>query len=623
MKGLPAVFNIPLLGLIALLLTACQSDTAKDVTSLVLTSTMQELDASYPQRFATITATARDSEGNLLRNATIEFSTSLGSFSDTSLVRNANATTSRGNANGVGEGQASVKLYPATDAGTANVTAFVNGYSQTLTVAITGTVVIPQPQAPASVAIAVSDRALMVAGVNGDDSALITIRLLQSNGETAQDAPAGVNNIRVSLISKTGGGEYISGQNAAEELVQNEDSLLINSRNGTASLTLNAGTLPGVAELQAEALKADGSSYSPAIITTLSAISIASGPAHSIAVSYPSQNAITDMGNGIYRRLGGLLVTDRYGNKVSDGTVVNLGVLDSVILSNTAPVINYGFASSIADGNATTSAGINTLSDPSNSLFTSANIIRNNSARYIEQSDRVLLLNAQAADKTRFVSTRPQQLSELVVTRPYTDDATSLQYIVGAALLGAQVSGVDADKDELVSGQAVTVDGNATFYLTYPANRNTILTGCLDPLIDTRQQPLGSSQVWLIATVNNTDATTLNNQGCFSAMSDLQLINLSGTSNLSGSANITLQALDATDIELPFMPVNSSVSYSANTGGLTVSVGNCQDRADNRTNLVGQCNLPVQVNGGVSGDSAVLTLSIGESTSVLINVVIP
>jgi hypothetical protein len=623
MKGLPAVFNIPLLGLIALLLTACQSDTAKDVTSLVLTSTMQELDASYPQRFATITATARDSEGNLLRNATIEFSTSLGSFSDTSLVRNANATTSRGDANGVGEGQASVKLYPATDAGTANVTAFVNGYSQTLTVAITGTVVIPQPQAPASVAIAVSDRALMVAGVNGDDSALITIRLLQSNGETAQDAPAGVNNIRVSLISKTGGGEYISGQNAAEELVQNEDSLLINSRNGTASLTLNAGTLPGVAELQAEALKADGSSYSPAIITTLSAISIASGPAHSIAVSYPSQNAITDMGNGIYRRLGGLLVTDRYGNKVSDGTVVNLGVLDSVILSNTAPVINYGFASSIADGNATTSAGINTLSDPSNSLFTSANIIRNNSARYIEQSDRVLLLNAQAADKTRFVSTRPQQLSELVVTRPYTADATSLQYIVGAALLGAQVSGVDADKDELVSGQAVTVDGNATFYLTYPANRNTILTGCLDPLIDTRQQPLGSSQVWLIATVNNTDATTLNNQGCFSAMSDLQLINLSGTSNLSGSANITLQALDATDIELPFMPVNSSVSYSANTGGLTVSVGNCQDRADNRTNLVGQCNLPVQVNGGVSGDSAVLTLSIGESTSVLINVVIP
>src|SRR5690606_25908691 len=127
--------------------------------------------------FATITATARDSEGNLLRNATIEFSTSLGSFSDTSLVRNANATTSRGDANGVGEGQASVKLYPATDAGTANVTAFVNGYSQTLTVAITGTVVIPQPQAPASVAIAVSDRALMVAGVNGDDSALITIRL--------------------------------------------------------------------------------------------------------------------------------------------------------------------------------------------------------------------------------------------------------------------------------------------------------------------------------------------------------------------------------------------------------------------------------------------------------------
>lgn len=623
MKGLPAVFHIPLLGLLALLLTACQSDTAKDVTSVVLTSSMQQLDASYPQRFATITATARDSEGNLLRNATIEFSTSLGSFSDSSVVRNAKATTSRGDANGVGEGQASVKLYPAADAGTANVTAFVNGYSQTLSVEITGAPVIPQPQAPASVAVAVSNKALMVAGVNGDDSAQITIRLLQSNGEIAQDAPAGVNNIKVSLVSKPGGGEFISGQNADEELLQNEESLLINSRNGVASLTLNAGTLPGVVELQAEALQADGTSYSPAIVTTLSAVSIASGPAHSIAVSYPSQNAITDMGNGIYRRLGGLLVTDRYGNKVSDGTVVNLGILDSVILSNTAPVINYGFASSIADGNAVTSAGVSTLSDPSNSLFTSANITRNNSARYIQQSDRVLLLNAQAADKSRFVSTAPQQVSELVVTRPYTEDAASLQYLVGAALLGAQVSGVDPSKDELVSGQAVTVDGNATFYLTYPANRDTILTGCLNPQIDTRHQPLGSSQVWLIASVSNTDATTLNNQGCFSAMSDFQLVNLTGTNSLSDSANIRLQALDASDIELPFMPVTSSVSYTVNAGGLTLTVGNCEGRADNRTNLAGQCNLPVQINGGVSGDSAVLTLSIGQNASVLINVVIP
>lgn len=623
MKGVPALFHIPLLGVMALLLIACQSDTAKDVTSLVLTSSVSELDATYPQRFATITATARDSEGNLLRNATIEFSTNLGSFSDSSVVRNANATTSRGDASGIGEGQASVKLYPGADAGTANVTAFVNGYSQTLTVAITGAAVIPQPQAPTSVAIAVSNKALMVAGVNGDDSTVITIRLLQSNGETAQDAPVGVNNIRVSLLNNTGGGEFIRGQNAAEELLQNEDSLLINSRNGVANLTLNAGTLPGVVELQTEALQADGSSYSPAIVTTLSAVSIASGPAHSIAVSYPSQNAITDMGNGIYRRLGGLLVTDRYGNKVSDGTVVNLGILDSVILSNTTPVINYGFASSIADGNATTSAGVSTLSDPTNSLFTSATIIRNNSARYIEQSDRVLLLNGQAADKTRFVSTTPQQASELMVTRPYTEDATGLQYIVGAALLGVQVSGVDASKDALVSGQAVTVDGNATFYLTYPANRDTILTGCIDPLIDTRQQPVGSSQVWLIASVSNTGATTLNNQGCFSAMSDLQLINLTGSSNLSESGNIRLQALDASDIELPFMPVTSSVSYSVNTGGLTVMAGNCENRADKRTNLNGQCNLPVQISGGVSGDSAVLTLSIGLNAAVLINIVIP
>lgn len=623
MKGFPAVLKIAVFSSLAFMLLACQSDTAKNVTTLTLSSSDVTLDTAFPQRFATVTATARDSEGNLLRNATIEFNTDLGSFSDSSLSRSAKATTSRGDASGDGEGQAKVRLYPAADAGTATVTAYVNGYSQSIALTITGTPTTIQPQAPAGIAVNVAEKALLVAGVGGSDSSSVTLRLLQNNGDPAQDAAEGVDNLQVSFISQPGGGEYLTGQNAANEVVQSDNGIRINSRNGTAVLTLNAGTLPGVVELQAEALDNNGNSYSPAVITTVSAVSIASGPAHSIAVSYPTQDAITDLGNGIYRRIGGLLVTDRYGNKVSDGTVVNLGVLDSVILSNTAPVINYGFASSIAGNTAATTADTGVLSDAANSLFSSAYITRNNSQRFIEQSDRVLILNAQAADKSRFVAAKPQQVSELSVNLPYTNSATELSYIVGASLLGAQVSGVDPDKTELVSGQAVTVDGNATFYLTYPANRHTILTGCIDPLIDTRHQPAGSAQVWLVAGVSNSGATTVNNQACFSAMRELKLLNLSGNSNLSESANVLLQALDATDIELPFLNINATVNYSKNDGGLNVAVANCQSRADKRTNLQGQCNLPVLISGGASGDSAELSLSIGQDTPLQISIKIP
>jgi hypothetical protein len=185
------------------------------------------------------------------------------------------------------------------------------------------------------------------------------------------------------------------------------------------------------------------------------------------------------MGNGTYRREGGLLVTDRYGNPVADGTVINLGVIDSVLLSNRAPQINYGFGSSIIDGNASTTANSAVFTDQSNSLFQSAVITRNNTNRFIEAQDRVLIFNAQAEDKNRFVAALPNQASSVTVNKNYLNTETGLEYLIGASLLGMQVAGVDPAKEGLVSGQAVTQDGAASFYLTYPANQDTILTSCI------------------------------------------------------------------------------------------------------------------------------------------------
>lgn len=624
MTVLPRFLSTLLSILPLLFLTACGSDKTEDATAVTVSASSTILDIGFPERFTTISATVRDADGELLRNATVQFGTNLGSFSATEVVTNTTAETGRGGSNDAGNGVAAVRLYPGQSAGDATVTVYVNGVQATTTITITGTPVEPERPVPASISIAASERAIFVAGVGQMESSTITVRLLTSTGGAAQDAPAGVNNVRVSFITQPNGGELLFGTQASGQLVQHDKTVDVATSNGVATLTLSSGRLPGVVELKAEALNSDGTSYSPEIQATTSALSIASGPTHSIVLSYPRENAIQDMGNGIYRRIGGLLATDRYGNPVADGTVVNLGVIDSVLLSNRAPQINYGFSSTVVDGNASTTANSALLTDLSNALFKSAVLTRNNTSRFIEAQDRVLILNAQAADKSRFVAALPDQNSSLSTNKAYVNTASQLEYMVGASLLGAQISGVDPAKEALVSGQAVTTDGAATFYLTYPANQNTIRAGCVDPDVETRFLPQGSAQVWVVAEASGSSATTIDNQECFSSISPTTITETTGQSAINGSAMLQLEVEDASSIRLPFMNISASVSYgSTNTGALLVTVGNCNSGTNKRTNTSGLCSLPINVSGGNSTDTATVSLSTTESNTLTISVSIP
>lgn len=624
MTVLPRFLSTLLSILPLLFLTACGSDKTEDATAVTVSASSTSLDIGFPERFTTISATIRDADGELLRNATVQFGTNLGSFSATEVVTNTTAETGRGGSNDAGNGVAAVRLYPGQSAGSATVTAYVNGVQATTAITIGGTAVEPERPVPASISITASERAIFVAGVGQRESSTITVRLLTSTGGTAQDAPAGVNNVRVSFVTQPNGGELLFGTQASGQLVQHNKAVNVATSNGVATLTLSSGQLPGVIELTAEALNTDGTSYSPAIQATISALSIASGPTHSIVLSYPRENAIEDMGNGIYRRVGGLLATDRYGNPVADGTVVNLGVIDSVLLSNRAPQINYGFSNTVVDGNASTTMNSALLTDLSNALFKSAVITRNNTSRYIEVQDRVLILNAQATDKSRFVAALPDENSNLTTNKAYINTASQLEYLVGASLLGAQISGVDPAKEALVSGQAVTTDGAATFYLTYPANQNTIRAGCVDPDVETRFLPQGSAQVWVVAEASGSSATTIDNQECFSSISPTTITETTGQSAINGSAMLQLEVEDASSIRLPFMNISASVSYgSTNTGALLVTVGNCNSGTNKRTNTSGLCSLPINVSGGNSTDTATVSLSTTESNTLTISVSIP
>lgn len=611
-------FMVPLL-----LLSACGgTDTTEDATALRISASTTTLDIGYPERFTIISATVTDNDGELLRNATVQFNTTLGSFSATEGVTRTSAETGRGGSNDAGNGVAAVRLYPGQTAGPATVTAYVNGVQASIELTITGTTPEPVRPVPASLSISASERAIYVSGVGQMESSTITVRLLTSNGGPAQDAPAGINNVRLSFVTQPNGGEFLLGTQASGQLVQNAKTLEAATTNGVATFTLNSGRLPGVVELMAEALDNTGASYSPALQTQASVLSIASGPAHSIVFSYPVLDAIQDMGNGSYRREGGLLVTDRYGNPVADGTVINLGVIDSVLLSNRAPQINYGFTSTVIDGRAATAANSALLTDLSNALFRSAVITRNNTSRYIEAQDRVLLFNAQAQDKSRFVSAVPEQASSLTVNKAYQHTETQLQYVIGASLLGTQVAGTDPNKADLVSGQAVTKDGAASFYLTYPANRNSILTGCLPASLDSRYSPRGSAQVFVIAEASGSSATTIDDKACFSYISPATIH--SGIKAISGDTLLDLEVKDKALVLLPFLDFEASVSYdSTNSGILQVSVGTCLNTGLLQTDINGQCQLQIRSSGGNSGDTATVNLAVKDGTPLTIQVTVP
>jgi len=123
-----------LCGWMLLGLLACSSDRTDEATALNLTTSGSSLDIEFPDRFITLTATVTDSDSDVLSNASVQFSTSLGSFSATTAQSSVTVRTNNGGNRGI----ATAKLYPGAVSGTATITAYINGVQQTLNVTING-----------------------------------------------------------------------------------------------------------------------------------------------------------------------------------------------------------------------------------------------------------------------------------------------------------------------------------------------------------------------------------------------------------------------------------------------------------------------------------------------------
>lgn len=372
-----------------------------------------------------------------------------------------------------------------------------------------------------------------------------------------------------------------------------------------------------------------------------SGVSNQAGPAATITLSAAQVDAIENLGGGIYSWQGAAIVTDIDGRPVPDGTIVNLTVIDSIIargfidstdslsgstLSDDIPFLSDQDVSDWNNGDA--------VAATSTTNFLTASVTRNGATRFIEQSDLILMLNnADSADKIRFVSSNPAENFALQLTQAYSktypnsvypgvtdvdgDGLTedSAEYVVGKALIGASILGVDADGNK-TSGVATTLNGVASFRVEYPATPSTIFVGCGNPYDDGRYLPAGSADVVVGAKVGNNVAIVDSSTFCFSAIADLVIT--TDVSTISGTSAVIVSITDADLLELPLLTPSVNVNVTTDTApALSVTATSCT------TGLTGSCVATITVNSGaVSGDTAAIVFSVG-GQSATVTLIIP
>lgn len=331
---------------------------------------------------------------------------------------------------------------------------------------------------------------------------------------------------------------------------------------------------------------------------------------HTIVLSAPVEESITDIGGGFYRRIVTAMVTDQDGNAVADGTIVQLNVIDSVIARGSLLALNDAISGSTLTDNDVLDAGFNATT------MDGAYVIRNAAHRFIETGDRLFLINADGEDKDRVVNRSGITATTVNVTDPFSNnypnniyDGSTLfkttSYVIGASLLGAEVAGED-ESGNLTTGVASTVDGLARFRITYPANVGSILTGCGGiPAVDTRAYPTGSADVYLVATV--TDAvTTVDGGFCFTHIAGETLVAV--PSSLTASGNVTVTLRDGHSVRLPFYSVTATV---VDANGSNIELGGAGIKTlVLSTNSGGSVTFPIDVTTPPTSGSATVNFEI-------------
>lgn len=226
--------------------------------------------------------------------------------------------------------------------------------------------------------------------------------------------------------------------------------------------------------------------------------------------------AVVDLANGDYRLSGKLDVTDRDGRAVPDGTNVDLILLDTVILQDNTGAVVVGALDVL------TRSGPSLITTRCNSQFAveasgcvettssfTSTVVRSNSIRGILPGDFVVMRNTDPQDRFRRVLSVNDGTS-LRLDRPLARAYSGIELWVGTAASGFSVAGFNPTTSALTIGRATTIQGEAEFRTTYPANIRTLNYGCFGYLqsgaafnIDQRDAVPQSRQVLIAATAPN------------------------------------------------------------------------------------------------------------------------
>ncbi|MBF0190802.1 MAG: hypothetical protein HQL99_06575 [Magnetococcales bacterium] len=593
---------------------------------------------------ATVTLSLRDANNNPVKDQTaVTLQTTSGSIEGGSV-----GTTL--------SGRVTFSLLAPQTSGEATLTVSEYGF---LTETVTMGVVSSTGGKPNSIQMSSGLQHIFVRGVGKTENVGIAIQVRDDVGDPLNEAalnyPVGFNNLRVTLKTRPQGGETIAGIGRKADAVSSGDvetkkssetsnEILVRTTNGSATITLTSGVRPGLVEFQVDALDANGTTRLASAVSPL--VSIASGPPHTIALTEAYKEGIVNLKDygrgGVYCRQGSVLVTDRYGNAVPDGTTVALGLIDAVLATSTTGSISV-------DSEYLTDANV---------AFEQAGVDQSGLTRRIQAGDLVLIeRGVEAQDRRRFVLSRPTSAASTrlqtnanyrvnsanvtTTDADYQTSITDLTYYVGASLRGGAIHGYagqqGCDPAQLTTGVASTTGGVAALRVTYPANPDVIQLGCFGYVngvysdTDTRF-PNRSGQVMLLASSNETNdvnesGATLISKGrfCYLPVSPATLTPLP-TSLGKNSTSFEIVLHDEGQVRVPFVEVEcSAVETSDISQTLNIQIATPVKKM---TDLNGTAAFDVTITGGggATPDTGTITCNSKSSTisgTVTIGVSVP
>ncbi len=273
----------------------------------ILVSTNKDSIMADGKETAIITARVLDAQGTPIRNATVNFASSLGDVTPTAQTGT--------------DGRATAQ-FSSGEVGTATVTASVNLAGGGT--ASGNTTIVLVPGGPNSILLHFDPQTIGVRGTGQNQTAIIEAEVRDAKNNPVEDG----TNVTFSIVHGPGGGEFLTPGPA---------DMPIPTVGGMARVSISSGTISGNVRVQAQTTGSQGN-----IIATASEILIHAGPPFMLDRTDYSSTHLTVAAEqlNIWRTLGTtnmhLAVFDKYHNPVQQGTAVYLTSSGGGVSTHTA-----------------------------------------------------------------------------------------------------------------------------------------------------------------------------------------------------------------------------------------------------------------------------------------------